>query len=171
MPIKQAQKLDISSHQQKILGSYLSKRKIERHYHQRINIILESFFGAGIRKISRKLSTTTDTVSKWRNRWLAGFDELCSHEQSKKCTDKTLLDKMLSILSDAPRSGTPTRISLSEKENIVLLACKHPKDFDIPFSKWNRETLTQVAISKGLVKKISPGYVSKVLKKSGHTSS
>lgn len=165
MPKKQAKKLDLSTRQQKMLETYLSKRKIEHHYHQRINIILKSFSGSGIRKISRELSTTTDTVSKWRNRWLADFEELCSHEQSKKCTDKTLLTKMLRILSDAPRCGAPTRISLSEKENIVLLACKSPKDFGIPISKWNREILTEVAISKGLVKKISSGYVSKILKK------
>ena len=59
---------------------------------------------------------------------------------------------MLSILSDAPRSGAPIQISLSEKENIVALSCKKPKDVGIPFTRWNREILTEVAISKGLVK-------------------
>lgn len=162
---KQPQKLKLSSNQQKLLEVYLSKNTIQLHYQQRIRIILWSFSGQGIREISRNLCTATETVSKWRNRWLANYKELLAYEQGKKTTDKMLIDKMLSILSDAPRSGAPARISLSEKENIVALSCKKPKDFGIPYTRWNREILTEVAISKGLVKKISPRYVSKVLKK------
>lgn len=164
---KQSQKLHLSSNQQKLLEAYLSKNTIQHHYQKRISIILWSFSGQGIREISRKLSIATKTVTKWRNRWLASFEKLCACEQDKKTTDKTLLDKMLSILSDAPRSGAPVQISLSEKESIVALSCEKPKDFGIPFSRWNREILTEVAISNGLVKKISAGYVSCKSRKAG----
>lgn len=164
-------KLEISVRQHRLLSDYLNKRTIPQHYQQRISIILRAFDGWSNRKISLEHLTSVVTVSKWRNRWLSSYNELCSYELEEKTTDALLLSKMLSLLSDNARSGAPIQISLSEKENLVALACKKPKDFGIPLSHWNREELTRFAIKKGLVQKISPGYVSKVLKKSGNPSS
>ena len=72
---------------------------------------------------------------------------------------------MLDLLSDRPRSGTPRRITLSQRQQIVALACQAPEDFGIEMTQWNRAALAQVAADKGLVDTISPRYVSVVLKK------
>jgi putative transposase len=56
------------------------------------------------------------------------------------------------------------RISLAEKQRLMALACQKPEDFGIPVTQWNREMLAQVAQAQGIVKKISPRYVGKLLK-------
>jgi len=80
-------------------------------------------------------------------------------------SDSELLQKMLAILTDEPRSGPPIRISLTEKQQLVALACKKPEDFGVPLTQWNREMLAKVAMAEGIVEKISPRYVSEILKK------
>ncbi len=73
---------------------------------------------------------------------------------------------MLALLRDRPRSGAPRRITLSQRQQIVALACEAPEDFGIEMTQWNREALAQeVAVDKGIVETISPRYVSVVLKK------
>ncbi len=72
---------------------------------------------------------------------------------------------MLDILRDLPRSGAPERIPLSEKQQLIALACEKPEDYGIPFTQWNREMLAKVAMAEGIVEKISPRYVGKLLKK------
>lgn len=157
--------LSLSVRQQQLLCDYLGKHTISLHYQQRINIILLSFDGLSNHRISKDLSTSRPTIAKWRTRWLTHYEDLCAYEIKEAPSDTTLLLRMLNILSDKPRSGAPVQISLSEKENLIALACKKPEDFGIPVTHWNREMLAQVAISEGLVEKISPSYVSRVLKK------
>ena len=168
---KALEKLELNTRQESILKSYLDKRTASKHYLRRINIILLAHQGLSNMKIAEVLSTTQNTVRKWRARWLTGYEELCTYEQEKTRSTPKLLTKMLGMLSDDSRSGAPMRISLSEKENLVALACKKPQDFNIPFTHWNRDLLASFAMENGIVKKISPSYVSQVLKKSGHTSS
>nr|WP_299466684.1 helix-turn-helix domain-containing protein [uncultured Microscilla sp.] len=127
--------------------------------------------GLGVLATSRQLRTSAPTVSKWSKRWLVGFESLCAYEAKESPSDSALLVRMLEILSDAPRTGAPARISLSDKEKLVALACQKPKDFGIPLTSWNREMLAKVAVCEGIVEKISGGYVSKILKKSGGSSS
>ena len=158
-------KLSLSLRHRSLLEGYLDKRTRSLHYQQRIQVVLYSHEGLSIAKISEKLSVSTRTSSKWRICWRDNYEKLCAYEQKESPSDTALLSQMLGILSDAPRSGAPPRISMSEKENLVALACKEPLDFGIPFSNWNRELLAEVAMSKGLVKQISPSYAGKILKK------
>lgn len=168
---KALSKLELSSRQHQLLKNYLNKHTIPVHYQQRIEIIIRCFDGWSNRKIHLEYCLTERTVSKWRNRWLSHYEALCAYELEEKTTDSLLLSRMLSLLSDEARSGARPRISLSEKENLVALACKKPEDFGIPLSHWNREELAKFAIKQGIVQQISPRYVSKILKKSGNSSS
>lgn len=171
MPRPTAPKIELHPRHRDLLQSYLSKSSIPAHYQKRVSILLYIDEGLGVLATSRKLPTSAPTVSKWTKRWLANFDDLCAYEAQQSPSDSALLSRMLAILSDAPRTGSPPRISLSEKEKLMALACQKPKDFGIPLSAWNREMLAKVAIAEGIVEKISGGYVSKILKKSGHSSS
>ncbi|WP_299466667.1 helix-turn-helix domain-containing protein, partial [uncultured Microscilla sp.] len=164
-------KLELSPRQHQLLSGYLNKRTVPKHYEQRIHIILRAFDGWSNRKIHLEYTLHEMTVSKWRNRWLAHYKDLCAYELEEKTTDALLLSQMLSLLSDQARPGTPSRISLSEKESLVALACKKPEDFGIPLSHWNREELAKFAMKTGIVQQISPRYVSEILKKAGDSSS
>lgn len=85
-------------------------------------------------------------------------------------SDKQLLDKMLEILSDIPRSGKPKQITLAQEQQIVALAREKPEDYGIPMTQWNREMLAHVAKTEGIVKTISPRYISDILKKNQASS-
>jgi len=171
MPKSTLPKVELQPRHHRLLTSYLAKASIPLHYQKRLTILVKLHEGLGTSAIIKQLSTTSHTVSKWRRRWLESYDDLCAYESTEKPSDSAFLTWILFMVSDAARSGAPTQISLSAKENLVALACQKPKDFGIPLSHWNREMLAKVAISEGIVEKISGGYVSKILKKSGHSSS
>ena len=158
-----APKLLLSETQRKLLTQYAQKHTVSRQMHQRINIILRAHQGESNMHIARRLGVTSNTVKKWRNRWVTSYEQLCVGEQQSE-RESNLLGQMLCVLGDAPRSGAPIRISLAEKQRLMALACQKPEDFGIPVTQWNREMLAQVAQAKGLVSKISPRYVGRLLK-------
>lgn len=164
---KKAPQVKLSERERKILERYYNKRNISRQHYQRIGIILQSFHGRQNLEISQSLSIHFNTVSKWRKRWANSYDDLCEYEKGtsgKGGSDNELLQKMLDTLTDEARSGPPVRISLTEKQQLIALACKKPKDFGVPLTQWNREMLAKVAMAEGIVEKISPRYVSEILK-------
>lgn len=165
---KAAPKVLLSKRQKQILASYCNRRNISVQEKQRIEIMLQAHSGKSDLAISRDLQITPGTVSRWRNRWVNSYQQLKEFEQAHSDeggSDRTLLEKMLEVLSDHARSGAPIRISMEEKQQLVALACKKPQDFGIPMTQWNREMLAKVAMAEGMIKKISPRYVSEVLKK------
>lgn len=161
---QQAVRIKLSLRQEAQLKKYKNKRTISMQEKQRIEIILYSSSGKTNTLISEQLNLNQNTVAKWRNRWSESMEQLEEYEQ-EEVSDAELLNRMLAILSDSPRSGTPTRISMQEKQHIVALACRSPEEFGLPMTQWNREMLAHVAMSEAMVKKISPRYVSEVLKK------
>ncbi len=171
MPKKTSLQIELNPRHRRLFEGYLSKTSLALHYQKRISLLLWLASGMSTLEISTQLPTSHHTISKWAKRWSSHFDALCAYEGKESPSDSALLARMLEILSDAPRSGAPPRISLSDKEKLVALACQKPKDFGIPLTAWNREMLAKVAIAEGIVEKISGGYVSKILKKSGHSSS
>lgn len=165
---KSAPKVLLSKRQKSILANYYNKRNISVQEKQRVGIVLQAHAGKSDLAISRDLQITPGTVSRWRNRWVNSHEQLKEFEQEQSSasrSDRELLDKMLEVLSDHARSGAPIRISLEEKQQLIALACKKPKEFGIPITQWNREMLAKVAMAEGIIEKISPRYVSEVLKK------
>ena len=167
-PGPRASQVQLSESQEKLLRQYSNKASISRHMHQRITIVLQAHQGNSNLGIARSLSITANTVKKWRDRWVDSYEQLCFYErdaaQQQELSGGKRVKRMLAILSDAPRSGTPVRISLAEKQKLMALACKKPEDFGVPMTRWNREMLAQIAQEQGIVEKISPRYVGKLLK-------
>lgn len=161
---RKAPELKLNEQQKRILEKYSSKRTIPIQSRQRTNILFQANQGKGNGCIAESIQVSRHTVSKWRNRWTESYSELCEYGQGN-VSERDLLDRMLLVLSDNPRSGAPERISLAEKQNLIALACKSPKDFGVPITQWGHEMLAKVAMAEGLVKSISPRYVGEVLKK------
>ena len=69
---------------------------------------------------------------------------------------KSLLPQIESILSDRPRPGSPGEFSVEQIVEIVAVACEPPARSGLPISHWTTRELSQEAIERGLVKKISP---------------
>lgn len=141
---------------------------------KRLKILLKGSDGQSNYSISKELGVTVKTVERWRLRWSSSYDNLLIYEQGKEgkgVSDTDLISEMLKRVSDLPRSGKPARINLSQKKQIVALACRAPSEYDIPLTDWTYEKLAEVAKNEKIVKTISGNYVRVILKKSGSSSS
>ena len=126
----------------------------------------------GNNEISRKLNITNTTVRKWRNRWALSLNELTVFSQGVNETrppDHKLLEKMLNVLSDAPRTGKPPVISEAAKQEITAMACQKPEDFNLPFAAWTHQLLARAVVQEKVLKTISPRYVGIILKKTNYS--
>lgn len=154
--------------------------KLSREYKRgvqqvkRINILLKGRDGQSNYSISKDLEVSVKTVKKWRLRWDSSYDKLLIYEQGKAgkgVSDSELISEMLKRVTDLPRSGKPCRISLSQKKQIVALSCRHPSEYDLPFTHWTSARLAAVVKSEKIVETISGNHVRRILKKSGCSSS
>jgi len=160
--------ISMTSRQKKLLGKHSNKHTLATNLKKRIEILLLASEGRSHGSVTRAVGVDINTVKKWRRRWEADFEELTEFELGESgegSTDKALLERMLLVLKDIPRSGTPKRITLAQEAQIVALACEKPEDYGIEMSQWNREMLAHVTMSQGIVDKVSPRYVSEILKK------
>ena len=167
---KAAALVKLSLRQKQLLENYRNKRKASLGSRIRIDIVLGASAGLSNTELSKQLGISRNTVILWRGRWTEYYEKLCDFEQGPQgqgVKDRELLQKMLSLLGDTARSGSPECINLTQKKQIVALACRKPEEFNIPMTQWNREMLAKVAIAQGIVESISPRYVSKILKKGG----
>jgi transposase len=137
------------------------KRTIKRHHLERINILTRASHQGGGQangQIVRDLSVSYNTVKSWRTRWTAFYPAILNAEKGptgEGVTDSALMIKVLSYLEDAPRSGAPKTFTLSQTEQIVALACQKPTEHGIEMTTWTHEMLAHVAMSKGIVERIS----------------
>ena len=143
----------------------LSRRNQLAHVeHQRVQILLLCHSGLKNVEVSRKLNLSLSMVKKWRSRWLSGYDAGLELEgQAKK-------DYLIEFIKDNQRSGSPKRISVSEEQSIVALACGKPRDHGIEMTDWTLAMLCKVSVSKGIVKSISTSQMSRLLKNTASTT-
>lgn len=161
--------LELTPRQYRLLSTYHRRNSISHRNKLRVSIILGGYHGQPNKQLARDLGISLTKVKHWRRRWQSSYGELLVYEQGQDgegVKDHELLEKMLSYLADAPRSGTPARITTSQKEQLVALACEKPSDYGVEQTQWNRELLAVVAMRLGIMEKISPRYVSELLKKS-----
>lgn len=162
--------IPISSKQYRLLQQEFGRRSIAYQTRTRIQIILLSSQGQSIGSISRDLRLTRYTVRTWRNRWQTHYEECLKFEQGMEqggFGDRALLQKILEILNDQPRSGKPKEITLAEEQQIVALSCEHPQDYGLVMNSWTQEMLARTAVAQGIVAHISAPYVGRILKKTG----
>lgn len=164
-------KLPSSPRTLKLLEKEQSRSSITMSHKLRVSIILNGIKGLSNYRSHRELGTTIPTVKKWRARWEACYEVLRKvenqglngSEQTGK--DHEILKQIKTILADQPRSGTPPRITLAQKEQIVALATQKPKDHAIYMTTWTHEMLAHVAMAQGIVESISKRYIGTLLKK------
>src|SRR5918997_5089290 len=90
----------------------------------RARLVLAAADGANNCQIARQFDVSLDMVRRWRERWLA-----C---QAASLEDLPVADR----LTDAPRPGTPVRITDEQVTRIVALACEPPADAPRTISQW-----------------------------------
>lgn len=163
---RQAVQITISDRVMDLLKSSIQKRTIESHYQKRMDIIHQSSLGKENQDIAREMKCSPVTVRKWRKRWKTFEDVIIQLEieLAKGTANKVdLSNKIKEILSDLPRSGSSSRITNSEKDRLVALACEPPQDYGLPFTVWTHEELSIQAKKMGI--NICSSYYGLLLKK------
>jgi putative transposase len=94
-----------------------------------------------------------DTARLWRQRWLS--------VSGVALTELDVADR----LADAPRSGTPARISPEQVCRIMALACEAPSESGRPVSQWSTTELAAEIMRRGIVDTISPRHAARLLKR------
>ena len=119
----------------------------------RAQIVLAAADGANNCQIARQLAVSLDMVRRWRERWL-----VC---QAASLEDLPVTER----LTDAPRPGTPVRITDEQVAKIVALACEPPADSERPISQWTGREIADEIKQRGIVDQISPRHAARLLKR------
>jgi len=159
--------IPMTPYQLDVLSELGRKHTTAQQIAKRIQILLLAQKGNSNSAIKRALNISLNTVKQWRKRWLFAYDDLVAYEAEISRTKVSELDfqkRLLSVLQDKPRSGTPKKISLAQEQKIVALACDKPIDHDIRMTDWTHEMLAITAISENIVPTISASQVGRILK-------
>jgi len=109
-----AMPISVSPRAAQILHKAVKQRTLEKHYTERMEIILLSNSRKRNKDIASQLNIVVDTVMKWQKRWRDNEENLLKLESSydgKQVTDNDLLKEYKDILSDLPRSGSPGHLT------------------------------------------------------------
>lgn len=176
MPGPKPIEIKLSDRLKSILEKLSHSYKNPKCFVERSNIILKANEGKSNSAISRELDIDRYTVRTWRERWadmmptfLTIEDELSKmsdkEEKEKKIVEKELYDFIERTLSDLPRGGAPCIFSSEQVVKIISVACEPPIDSGIPMSHWTSTELSKEVMKRGIVEKISPTSVWRLLKK------
>lgn len=165
---RSAARLPQNDRELSLLQSQLTSRKISRSQHQRIRILVDTATGKSLSAIGRDIGLDRKNVALWRDRFKEGLSDLRSFTEGSDrqgVSDRELLDRMMEMLADRPRSGKPAVITPSQVQQIVAIACRKPSDFGHERADWTHKLIAQVAIEQGIVEHLSGRYVGELLKK------
>lgn len=160
--------IQMSDRQYKLLEQERRKRTTSRQDYTRITILLRASEGQANKQIAREESLALSTVKVWRSRWNSAVEQLIEFEKGvsgQGVRDSELLQKMLEVIKDRPRSGAPAHISVTQKQQIRALACEAPEDYGFVMTDWTRQTLAEAAVKQGIVERISVTHIGNILKK------
>src|SRR4051812_24204993 len=159
MPGPKPPSVELTSEERGDLEGLVRRHKTGQQLADRARIVLLAADGKNNSEIARELGLEPDTVRLWRRRWLnlAGV----------ALADLDVGDR----LADAPRSGTPARITPEQVVRIVALACEAPGESGRPVSQWSSTELAAEIMRRGIVDTISPRHAARILKRgtSNHT--
>lgn len=162
----EAKKIRLSPRVLGLLEHEVNRKQLEKHYYERMQIILKSNEGLKTKDIASILGIDIQKVARWRNRWDFTLEDSLAFEQGEDgngVSDKKLLEKIKSLLSDHPRPGHPPKLTDSDIVRLQALACEKPEDHGLPFSAWTHIELSKQAKKIGI--EISPSWYGIILKK------
>ena len=135
------------------LGRLVRRHSTPQQLALRAQIVLAAADGANNCQIARQLDVSLDMVRRWRARWLA-----C---QAASLEDLPVAER----LTDAPRPGTPVRITAEQVATIVALACEPPVDSARPISQWTGREIAAEITKRGIVDQISGRHAARLLQR------
>jgi putative transposase len=153
MPGPRPPSVELTSDERCELEGLVRRHKTGQQLADRARIVLLAADGLNNSEIARQLSLEPDTVRLWRQRWLS-FSGVALAEVG-----------VAARLADAPRPGTPARITPEQVARIVALACEAPGESGRPVSQWSSPELAAEVMRRGIVDTISPRHAARLLKR------
>ncbi|MDQ3701818.1 MAG: helix-turn-helix domain-containing protein [Chloroflexota bacterium] len=120
---------------------------------ERARIVLLAADGMNNCEVARAVAVDVDTVRKWRARWRS--------VQAVPLAERSVAAR----LADAPRPGTPGRITPEQLARIIALACAAPSASGRPISQWSNHEIADEVRRRGIVATISARHAARLLKK------
>lgn len=153
MPGPKPPSVELTTEERGDLESLVRRHKTGQQLADRARIVLLAAEGLNNSEIARQVTLEPDTVRLWRRRWLS--------VAGVALADLDVADR----LADAPRSGTPARITPEQVARIVALACEAPSESGRPVSQWSTTELAAEIMRRGIVDTISPRHAARLLKR------
>ena len=155
-----AAKVRLSEKQLAVLQELSRSRTVAKGIVQRALIILLGFQGLLNEQIAVQVGLNRQQVGVWRQRWREAWDSLCVWE----CAEPhRLREGILEVLSDAPRPGSPGKVTAEQIAQILALACESPKLSGRPINRWTHRELRDEAVKRQIVESISVAQVGRYL--------
>jgi putative transposase len=158
--------VDLSARQRRLLQQIHQRQTAPVRLARRVAIVLALADDPCLEAVAQRLGLTRVSVRLWRDRWLDAAAALRAAE-ADCADDQRLLGLIEQALGDAPRSGTPATFSPEQIVQIVAVACDPPAKSGRPISHWTSAELADEVQKRGIVKRISPRTVGRVLKTGG----
>ena len=160
MPGKAA-KVVVTERQWEILDR-LSRSKSEPTFiQQRASIVLLAWGKMSNQDISTQVKLECQAVGTWRRRWRDTWEDLTLWECSEP---RRLCAAICETLRDAPRSGSPGRVTAEQVTQILAVACEPPQKSGRPITHWTHRELRDEVVKRQIVSKISVSQVGRYLR-------
>ena len=142
-------RIDLTTGEETELRQLIRRHSTAQNIVKRAQIILLSNRGKLLNKnIAKQVQMNKCDVTRWTKRWV-----------------EKVTGPVEQRLSDAPRSGTPDRITAEQWCQIIALACEPPEDYGIPITHWTHKELAQEVVKQQIVDRISSSHLGTILKK------
>jgi putative transposase len=159
---KRSVAIAVTPRQRAILEGLVRAKKSAQQLVERCRVVLLSAKGRHNESQAEELGIDRQRVRRWRHRWARGMASLQAAEAAG-AKDPDLEKLILGVLSDAARSGAPTKFSAEQIAGLIALACELPSDSGLPVSHWTPEALAREAGKRGIVSSISARQVDRFL--------
>jgi transposase len=151
----------ITDRQRNILERLSRGHKTQASIKERATIILDSKETSNISHIALKNDVIRTTVRRWKERWIINQKRLNKIELEEP---HKLKRAIISILSDANRSGKPPKFKSEQIATIVFISLQDPAILDVPISHWTAASLRRKTIELKIVENISERQITRYLK-------
>jgi putative transposase len=159
MPGPKPPPIEVTAEERAALERLVRRPTTGQQLAERARIVLLMADGGNNSEVARAVAVDVDTVRKWRTRW-------------RRVTGAPVTELSVAArLADAPRPGTPARITPEQVCRIMALACEAPGAAGRPISQWSTTELAAEIRRRGIVATISPRHAARLLKRgtSGRT--